>query len=141
MLAAGSIAACGGASAGQAAPAASPGDTFTATAAGFSGRVTLVFTRSGAARVTIALRGALSGTLRGRLVRQPGGIPDVGRSWAIIAAGRVRRLGGAVTARGTVTGTGNIRSGHERLTMTLAGSRRKATLTGRSRTVGPFAGP
>jgi hypothetical protein len=81
----------------------------------------------------------LSGSLRGELtpVRT---LPDIGRRYAITATGSLRPLG-AVTARGTVAGTGNINSGFESLRLSLSGTHGSGRLSASSGRVPPFTSP
>jgi hypothetical protein len=81
----------------------------------------------------------LSGSLRGQLtpVRT---LPDIGRRYKITATGSLQPVG-ALTATGTVAGTGNIRSGVESLQLTLSGPRGSARLSARSSRVPAFTSP
>ena len=86
-------------------------------------------------RPCLTLGGTLTGTLTARR-----GLPDVGRTSAIRARGTLRGLG-PVSAVGSVTGTGNVRSGRESLRLTLVGSGETVVLTARSAPVGSFTSP
>jgi hypothetical protein len=81
----------------------------------------------------------LSGSLRGQLtpVRT---LPDVGRRYAVRATGSLSPLG-AMTATGTVAGTGNINRGFETLQLTLRGRHGSARLSARSSRVPAFTSP
>jgi hypothetical protein len=74
----------------------------------------------------VRLTGTLTGTLSARA-----SIPDVGRRYLIRAGGRVAPLG-TVAATGSVTGTGFIRQGRERLILTLRTSRGTVTIAAQS---------
>lgn len=108
-------------------------------AAGTTGtrRLTLWIVSNGCRRGSACIR--LRGRLRGQLtpVRT---LPDVGRRWAIMAAGPLSPVG-ATSAAGTVAGTGNINSGFESLRLTLSGRRGSARLIARSRRVPAFTSP
>jgi hypothetical protein len=81
----------------------------------------------------------LMGSLSGRLtpVRT---LPDIGRRYAITATGSLHPVG-AVTATGTVAGTGNINFGFESLELTLSGTHASARLSAHSARVPSFTSP
>jgi hypothetical protein len=81
----------------------------------------------------------LSGSLRGQLTPVRA-LPDIGRRYKVTATGSLHPVG-AVTATGTVAGTGNINSGFESLQLTLRGARGSARLTARSARVPAFTSP
>jgi hypothetical protein len=81
----------------------------------------------------------LSGTLRGQLTPVRA-LPDVGRRYRIAAIGSLQPVG-AVTATGTVAGTGNIMSGFESLQLALSGRRGSARLSALSARVPSFTSP
>jgi hypothetical protein len=81
----------------------------------------------------------LSGSLRGHLT-QVRTLPDVGRRYTISASGSLRPVG-AITAAGTVAGTGNINFGFESLRLTMTGRRGSARLYARSSRVPAFTSP
>jgi len=136
-------------------------DTFHATVSGASGRfsgdggsATVLLRRgpgaSGATTsVTLSVRGVrcrsarhclhLGGQLTGQMTLQRS-LPDVGHSYALTATGTMSPLG-YVTAGGTAAGTGFIRFGHTRLTLTLSPSGGTVTLSGQSPEVPGFTQP
>jgi hypothetical protein len=81
----------------------------------------------------------LSGSLRGQLTPRRT-LPDVGRRYTITASGTLHPVG-AITAAGTVAGTGNINFGFESLRLTLTGTRGSARLSARSSRVPAFTSP
>jgi hypothetical protein len=81
----------------------------------------------------------LSGSLRGQLTPIQA-LPDIGRRYKITATGSLHPVG-AVTATGTVAGTGNINSGFESLLLTLSGPHGSARLSARSARVPAFTSP
>lgn len=82
---------------------------------------------------------SLTGTLKGALVRMAG-LPDRGRTFALSASGTLKPLARA-TATGTVTGTGNIRFGHESLVLTLSTREGQLFLAAQSGQVPGFTSP
>lgn len=81
----------------------------------------------------------LRGRLRGHLVPARA-LPDIGRRYAIAAVGSLYPLG-AVTAAGTVAGTGNVVFGSELLRLALSAQRGSARLSARSARVPGFTSP
>lgn len=81
----------------------------------------------------------LTGSLRGQLVPVRT-LPDVGRRYAITAAGSLYPVG-AITAAGMVAGTGNIAFGSESLQLILTGKRGSARLSARGARVSGFTSP
>jgi hypothetical protein len=81
----------------------------------------------------------LNGRLRGQLT-QVRTLPDIGRRYAITATGSLHPIG-AVTASGTVAGTGNINSGLESLVLTLRGKLGSGRLIAQSSRVPSFTSP
>jgi hypothetical protein len=82
----------------------------------------------------------LDGTLNGRIVTRPGGVPDTGRSSSVTATGRLTTLG-SVTAAGIVHGTGFISQGHELLELTLRNRSGRITLRVLTGPVRGFSSP
>ena len=109
-----------------------------------TGAMTLLLHVGGSASATrplsLAVHGAgcgtrqhclrLIGTLTGSLTAQAS-IPDVGRRFGVRASGHVAPLG-AVAVTGSVAGTGFIRRGRERLTLTLRTGRGTVTVDAQS---------
>jgi len=136
-------------------------DTFHATVTGASGRfagnhgtATIVLhrglgSRSAQTSVTISFHGVschsarrclrLEGQLAGMMTPQRS-LTDVGHSYALTLAGTVAPLG-HVSASGTATGTGFIRSGHTRLAVTLHAGAGTVRLSGQSAAVPAFTNP
>jgi hypothetical protein len=81
----------------------------------------------------------LSGSLRGALTPERS-LPDIGRHYAITAAGSIPSLG-AVAATGTVAGIGNIKFGFETLELRLNAKRGSVRLSARSSRVPAFTSP
>jgi hypothetical protein len=79
----------------------------------------------------------LDGTLTGEITAGPRGVPDTGRSFSVMATGRLTTLG-RVTATGTGHGTGFIARGHELLDLTLISRSGRITLRSVSGTVRGF---
>ncbi len=108
-------------------------------AAGTTGprRLTLWIVTTGCRAGSVCVH--LGGSLRGQLtpVRT---LPDIGRRYAVRATGSLDPLG-AITATGTVAGTGNINRGFESLQLTLRGRRGSARLSARSGRVSAFTSP
>ena len=90
-------------------------------------------------RVTVIVTGVAAGTLKGRLTER-GGLPDVGRTFALTGSGDVKPLG-RVTAAGTVSGVGNARFGHETLRLTLNGAGGSVVMSATSAQVPAFTSP
>ena len=90
-------------------------------------------------RVTVAVTGALAGSLEGKLTERAG-LPDVGRTFTITGSGDVNPLG-RVTAAGTVTGVGNARFGRETLRLTLTGAAGSVVISAASGQVPAFTSP
>jgi hypothetical protein len=131
-----------------------PADTFHATITGADGKrtgdrgtATVLLTRGatgagGAVSVSITFRGdachstarciRIRGRLAGRMTVQHS-LADVGRSDRITATGALTPLG-QLTATGTATGPGFIRSGHTQLSLTLATGDGSVTIQG----IGPL---
>jgi len=136
-------------------------DTFHATVTGAAGRFSgdagsaIVLLRRGASSgngtttVTLSIRGTgcrsarhcldLRGQLAGQMTLQHS-LADVGHSYVLTAAGTISPLG-HVSASGTAAGTGFIRSGHTRLTVTLQPTGGTVTLSGQSPAVPGFTQP
>lgn len=81
----------------------------------------------------------LSGRLQGQLTPERS-LPDIGHRYSVTAGGSLHPLG-AVTATGTVAGTGNINFGFENLQLTLRGKGGSGRLSARSRRVPAFTYP
>lgn len=81
----------------------------------------------------------LSGRLRGQLTPVRA-LPDIGRRYRLTAAGSLHPVG-AVTATGTIAGTGNIMSGFESLQLALSGRNGSARLSASSARVPSFTSP
>jgi hypothetical protein len=136
-------------------------DTIHATVIGATGRfsgdggsATVLLQRGAGPRyattaLTISLQGVscrspqhclhLAGRLIGQMTPQRS-LTDVGHSYVLSASGKMSPLG-HVTASGAAAGTGFIRSGHTRLTLTLHSSRGAVTLNGQSPEVPAFTQP
>jgi hypothetical protein len=142
-------------------PTAAAADTFHSTIVGATGRfsgdggsATVLLRRgpgprSATTSVTISVHGVscrsaqhclhLDGRLSGQMTPQRSH-PDVGHSYVLTAAGTMSPLG-HVGVSGTAAGTGFIRFGHTRLTLTLRPRAGTVTLSGRSPEVPGFTQP
>jgi hypothetical protein len=87
------------------------------------------------ARHCLALAGSLTGTLSVPLRR-----PDRGAVSRLLVRGRLTAIGETV-GRGQVTGTGNIRFGHESLVLTLDGATGTVGIDARSGQVPGYTTP
>lgn len=87
------------------------------------------------ARHCLALAGTLKGTLRQEAPR-----PDRGRTSVLRVSGALRPLG-HTSGAGFVTGTGNVRFGHESLVLTLTGRPGTVGIVARSGPVPGFTSP
>jgi hypothetical protein len=142
-------------------PVPTAADTFHVTVIGATGRfsgdrgsATVLLShgpgpRNATTSVTMSVHGVrcrsarhclhLGGQLTGQMTPQRS-LADVGRSYVLTAAGSMSTLG-HVGASGTAAGTGFIRSGHMRLTLTLRPSGGTVTLSGQSPEVPAFTRP
>lgn len=100
-------------------------------------QATLIFAGRRCSRGTHCLD--LSGRTTGTLKPQRS-IPDVGRSFAVSAAGTLKPLGHA-SVSGTTRGVGFVAKGHDQLSLSLKTSRGSVTLAGLSAPVSGSSSP